>query len=282
MAAINIIFVILTLFVPFLLFVLVFILPLCSAIISYYCKKRYFPFYVIVVSVICLLIDLPDTIFYVIPSLITGFIFGLLIQVKMQTIFIFLINTFVQFIFSLSFIPLIEVFTNRDIVIDMAKIFSLSDYPYLSYLKYIVIFIVAFAQIIITYIVMYSELKKFHMTFNESKEKAYYVDIVIFSFILLSIIFSFFLPEMSFVFMIASFISAITRITYLDFSYYKIYLLELCGVVFLTIFIMALFYQKVDKPLGLLFFLTAPLLISLCALCNYYLLSKRNKCNINK
>ena len=115
------------------MFILVFVLPLCSVIITYYCKKYYFPIYFVVVVAICLLIDLPDTIFYVIPSLITGFIFGLFVDKKIQPIFSILLATVVQFGISLAFIPLIKVLTNRDIIYDMATIFHLVDYIYLDY-----------------------------------------------------------------------------------------------------------------------------------------------------
>ena len=79
MAAINFIFILLSSFIPFLLFVLVFILPLASAVVTVFCKKRYYIIYFVVTGALCLLINAPDTMFYVIPSLITGFIFGFLI-----------------------------------------------------------------------------------------------------------------------------------------------------------------------------------------------------------
>ena len=143
MAAVNVIFVVLTYFIPFLLFVLVFLLPLCSAIISYYCKKIYFPIYLVVVSTICLLIDPSDTIFYVIPSLITGFLFGLFIQLKFPAVYIISITTIVQFGISLALLPLIRVISGRDVVIDMATMFQLQDYEYLNYVKYFFIYFIS-------------------------------------------------------------------------------------------------------------------------------------------
>ena len=41
MAAINVIFVLLTYFVPFLIFLLVFVLPLTSVVVTIFCQKNY-------------------------------------------------------------------------------------------------------------------------------------------------------------------------------------------------------------------------------------------------
>ena len=80
MAAINVIFVLLTALLPPLMFLMVFVLPLTSAVVTLFCKKRYFPIYFIVTIGLCMLasfgIYIFDTFFYVLPALISGFFFG--------------------------------------------------------------------------------------------------------------------------------------------------------------------------------------------------------------
>ena len=80
MAAINVIFVLLTNVLPVLFFLIVFVLPLTSAVVTLFCKKAYFPIYFIVTLALCFLVNLGfhifDTFLYVFPSLITGFLFG--------------------------------------------------------------------------------------------------------------------------------------------------------------------------------------------------------------
>ncbi len=282
MAAVNIIFIVMTYFVPFLLFVLVFVLPLCSAIISFYCKKIYFPIYFIVVTAVCLLIDFSDALFYVIPSLLTGFVFGILIEKKVPSIFIIVIITIIQFVLSLISIPLIELITKRNIIDDMAALFHLSEYQYLGYLKFTFIFFIAFVQTILTYLVMRSELVKFGMEFNEFIERTIMLDIIAIAMAGFSILFGFLFPEICFIFLMISFIFAVYRIIKLDYQYYKLYLIELVVIVLSTIFMVAFLYNLMSKPLGLLLFGIFPVLVSIACIINYCLLSKRNKDTINK
>ena len=74
MAAINVVFVLITVLVPFLFFLIVFVLPLTSTIVTLHCKKRYFPIYAVAtigLCMICTMWQIGDTIFYVIPSVIS-------------------------------------------------------------------------------------------------------------------------------------------------------------------------------------------------------------------
>ena len=281
LAAVNVVFVLLTYFVPFLLFVLVFVLPLCSVIITYYCKKYYFPIYFAVVVGICLVIDLPDTIFYVIPSLITGFIFGLFVDKKIQPIFSVLLATIVQFGISLGFIPLIKLITGRDIVSDMATIFHLQEYVYLNYVVVSFVFFVAFAQIMISYMVMHSELTKFGISFSNDDTNIFILDLISVGFGLLMILFAFVYPVLSFVFLMLLFIVTVDRLLYLDYSHYKLYLIELVVISLGTIFFVAGLYNQIKSPLGLLLIGFLPFSISCVCLLNKCLLSKRNKDTIN-
>lgn len=282
MAAVNIIFVVMTYFVPFLLFVLVFVLPLCSAIISFYCKKIYFPIYFVVVTAVCLLIDFSDALFYVVPSLLTGFVFGFFIEKRVPSIFIIAAITILQFGLSLVSIPLIELITHRNIVDDMVALFKLSDYEYLGYIKYTFIFFIAFTQTILTYLVMRSELVKFGMEFNEVVERTTILDFITIGMIGLSVLFGFLVPEICFIFLLLAYIFIFYRILKLDYQHYRLYLIELVISLFATVFFVAGLYSLIVKPLGLLLFGILPVLISIACIINYCLLSKHNNDTINK
>ena len=282
MAAVNIIFVVMTYFIPFLLFVLVFVLPLCSAIISFYCKKVYFPIYFVVVTAVCLLINFSDALFYIVPSLLTGFAFGLFIEKQVPSVFIIVIITVIQFALSLASIPLIELITHRNIVDDMAALFKLSDYQYLGFIKFTFIYFVAFVQTIITYLVMRSELVKFGMEFNEVIEKTVIIDVMTIGLVGLSILFGFLVPEICFIFLLTSLILVMYRIIKLDYAHYRLYLIELIIILFGTVFFVAALYSLIEKPLGLLLFGILPVLVSIACIINICLLSKHNNDTINK
>ena len=282
MAAINIIFILLTYFIPFLLFVLVFVLPLCSAIISFYCRKIYFPIYFVVVSAVCLLIDLSDGIFYVIPSLITGFVFGLLIDKKIPSVFIIVAVTIIQFGLSLASLPLIQVLTGRNIVSDMAAMFKLTDYPYLEHVKFTFIYFIAFVQTILSFLVMHSELNKFGMEFIDKTDKVYLLDIIAISLVGLSIGFAFVYSPICYLFLLTSIIFVVDRIIHLDWNHYRLYVIEFGVIVLISIFFVAFLFQLINRPLGLLLLGITPTLISITCIINKCLLSKPNKDTIIK
>ena len=105
MAAINVIFVLLSNVLPILLFILIFLLPLTSAIVTIYCRKRYYPIYLVVTLALCILVSFGftifDTLIYVFPSLLTGFVFGVCFEKNVPAIIILVGNTILQFLLSL-------------------------------------------------------------------------------------------------------------------------------------------------------------------------------------
>ena len=164
----------------------------------------------------------------------------------------------------------------------MAAIFKLTDYQYLNYIKYAFIFFIAFVQTILTYLVMRSELVKFGMEFNEAIEKTIVIDVVTIGLVGLSVLFGFLVPEICYIFLLMAFLYVFYRIIKLDYSYYKIYLIEIAIIVFGSIFFIAGLYSLITKPLGLLLFGIFPVLVSIACIINICLLSKHNNDTINK
>ena len=146
MAAINVVFVLLTTFLPFLFFLIVFVLPLTSTIVTLHCKKRYYPIYAVAtigLCMICTIWKIDDTIFYVIPSVISGFIFGLMVEKRVPSFWIIVATTVLQIGFSYASIPLIKLMTGRDIVTDFATVFKVAEFQDLSYVVPCFIFFIA-------------------------------------------------------------------------------------------------------------------------------------------
>ena len=161
MAAINVIFVLLTTFVPVLFFLIVFVLPLTSVIVTLHCQKKYFPIYAVAtigLCLICTIWKIDDTIFYVIPSLISGFIFGLLVEKKVPSFWIILITTVLQIGFTYASIPLIKVMTGRNIIEVFAVAFGIGDFQYLDYVTPCFIFFISLAQEVLAFMIIREEL----------------------------------------------------------------------------------------------------------------------------
>ena len=149
MAAINVVFVLLTTFVPFLFFLIVFVLPLTSTIVMLFCRKRYFLIYALATLGICLIVTLSnigDTLFYVLPSIITGGLFGLLIEKNINNNVIIILATIAQSILTYAALPLIELFSGINVIYTFVNLFKLNDFEYVTYLIPISIFFISLMQ----------------------------------------------------------------------------------------------------------------------------------------
>ena len=253
MAAINVIFVVLTYFVPFLLFVLVFILPLSSAIVTLFCKKKYFPIYAIATIGICMLATMnnfSDTLFYVIPSILSGFAFGFLVEKKASSLWIILVSTIITIGLGYTFIPLIKFLYGTDIVDVFAKMFNLKDYPYLNYVIPCFICFISLAQSTISYIVIKTQLPKLGYEINDNIS-LYSTYLGSLFFLVLEILFIFVYPSVSYLFAIGVMFFSI--FVFIDFcvKIRKIPLI-LCGVSLLVgLLLYVTLYKYIPVPLGM-------------------------------
>lgn len=197
MAAINVIFVLLTAILPPLMFLIVFILPLTSTVVTLFCKKRYFPIYFVVTIGLCLAVTsgiyIWDTFFYVLPSLITGFIFGILIEKSVPAIYIILISTIVQYILTfLTFLSLDLIMPDLNFIDALLNIFGLSDFAFKQVFVHSFLLVLSFIQTIFTYVIIYTQIKKLGFSINLEIRYHFVLEIVLLSLILVAIITSFF------------------------------------------------------------------------------------------
>lgn len=274
MAAINVIFVLLTTLVPFLVFLIVFVLPLTSTIVTLHCRKRYYPIYAVATIGLCLLCTIwkiDDTIFYVIPSIISGFVFGFLVEKKVPSFWIILSTTLLQIGFTYASIPLIKLMTGRNIIDDFATVFMIKDFIYLDYVTPCFIFFLALAQQILAFVVIREELPKFGYELNEPKNIPLSLGISILVSITFGVIFAFIYGPIAYLFTLVALFLSIYAITYLVLEN-KIIIYILLGVSLLvSFFLFAVFYSMVKAPLGLLFINILFFIIGIIVLLNNYL-----------
>ena len=279
MAAINVIFVLLTTLVPFLFFLIVFVLPLTSTIVTLHCKKRYFPIYAVATIGLCLLCTIwkiDDTIFYVIPSIISGFVFGFMVEKKVPSFWIILATTILQIGFTYASIPLIKLMTGRNIIEDFATVFMVKDFIYLDYVTPCFIFFIALAQEILAFVIIREELPKFGYTLNDPKNIPLSLCVTILSSIVLVVIFAFIYGPLSYLFTLIALFLTIYAIAYLRLENKVLIYILLGAAVLVTFFLFAVFYPMVPVPFGLLFINILFFIVSIIVLFNNYLV-KRNK-----
>ena len=280
MAAINVVFVLITTLLPFMFFLIVFVLPLTSTIVELHCKRRYFPIYAlstVALCLICTIWKIDDTIFYVIPSIISGFVFGLLIEKKIPSFWIIIITTLIQIGFTYASIPLIRVMTNRDIVVDFATVFHIQDFQYLIYVVPCFIFALSLIQEILAFVVIREELPKFGYVLNEPKQIPLSLAISILTSITLAVIFAFIYGPIAYLFTLIAMFFFAYAITYLLLEK-KILVYVLLGIsIFASMILFAIFYQMVAVPLGLLFINILFFMVAIIVLINNYLLKSNKK-----
>ena len=255
MAAINVVFVLLTTFVPVLFFLIVFVLPLTSTIVALLCKKIYFPIYAlstIILCLVCTIWKIDDTIFYVIPSIISGFVFALMVEKQLPAPLIIIATTIIQMAFSYASIPLIKVMTGRFIVDDFASIFGLKNYAFLDYVVPSFIFFMALVQETLSFIVTNEEIKIFGYELKKTNLSSWLMIIFLGASLTLTIIFALTYKPLSYVgLLLALYFTACIVVGLLDRKKKWLYI-ALAGSLLVSFFLFALIYQYIPEPLGLL------------------------------
>ena len=174
MVALNVIFVVLSTFVPFFLFVLVFLLSFSSALVTLLCKKRYFVLYAIATLAICMVINASDALFFVLPAIVSGFIFSFFTENKIPTTITLFVSTLIQVVFTYISYFLINIIFNVSIIDTFFIIFKLTEFEYKSYLVAPFIFLISLGQIIFSYIIIESQISKFGYETVDIPNKYYF------------------------------------------------------------------------------------------------------------
>ena len=162
--AINVVCSFLTTVLPLVSIILIIFLPLTSAIVEVMCKDRWFPIYAfatIGLSIVVSLSSIDFTIFYIVPSIFTGYIFGLCSKRNLPSMFAIFFATVIQTLLSFAFIPLLQLITGTNLIDVFVKILQISDTFLFNSLLLLIFFIVALIQIILSFIVVQNELNKF-------------------------------------------------------------------------------------------------------------------------
>ncbi len=167
MTSINIIFVILNLFFSLFSLIILIGIPLGATIIKLKVSTKYQLIYLLSSILICSLIDFQISLFYIIPGLITGFIFGLLVNKKVHGFLIIIITSLFNIILQWLSFYIIKYLFNADMISFFANLFGVS----LSRFKdiYLVfLFLISLIQMLFSYFVIEEEIKKFNYSIDEN------------------------------------------------------------------------------------------------------------------
>ena len=271
---INVICTFLTTVLPLVGLLLIIFLPLTSAIVEITCKDRWFPIYAfatIGLSIAVSLSSIDFTIFYVVPSIFTGYIFGLFYKLGIPKIFTVFVASFVQTILSFAFIPLLELITGANLFDVFIKIFRISDRFWFDSTVLLVFFSIALIQTILSFIVVENELKKFGTKFEprfSEKNISIYLTLLCSGF---TFVFSLFYLPLSFLFLGFSYYFLTFLIIYQIKDSNKVlwFIDGLCVLIGMVVYAALNKYLSNGRDFAL--FATIPALISIVSMAHSFL-----------
>ncbi|MFA5422122.1 MAG: hypothetical protein WC344_05050 [Bacilli bacterium] len=280
MAAVNAIFSLIAALVPVISLLLMIVLPLSSAIVFLFCRHRYYVIYAVATAAICLVVTLFDvsfTVFYVLPSLLTGYLFGLLIKYKLHAIWIILITSITQGLFSALTIPLIDVLFQVDVIMTFKTILQVGTSPNINLIIPTFLFFLALVQMVFSYIVIYFEINKFGYEINDSPLNTGLYSLILLGILLLIIPLGFLLPSGAYLFLAGSFYFMFFIVFAHIASKGRKVLIALGVSLLAFMFLFAFSYPLLGDPYGLLLMGILPLLIALVSLVNKLLFMRGHK-----
>lgn len=275
MTAINLIFIVLDTYVPFLMVLLILLLPFVSAVVSYFCQKRYYIIYAVASIGLCMIFNIADTIFYIVPALCSGFVIGLLLDKKIHPFWMILSSTLIEVALTYAFIPLINLMTNTDMVETFLTIFHLNEFAFKEELMHLFILFIALTQCSITHFVLLTEIKKLGVETDTRVNSFTPYVIGLFACLVVATVLAFTYRPMSLSFVALSFYFAIFLLIDIIIAK-RTFAYVLLGITMLASFIVfVIFFTKIDKPMGFMLFGLFPLAIGITSFIKNILLSKQ-------
>lgn len=164
MAALNVLLSALGAYLPITGIFIMILLPFFSAVTAMICKWRYYPIYAIAtigVSICATLWHTEFTIFYLVPSVITGFFFGLCFRLKLNGTYSLLFTSLIQFGLTYLAFPIIQAIYGVNIIDAFLILFQLQDSANAIIIVPSFIYLISLAQMVLSYIILNNEIKKF-------------------------------------------------------------------------------------------------------------------------
>lgn len=262
MTAVNVIITVLIGLFPIASLFLILLLPLTSTLVEYYCKDRYYLIYffaVIGLSISTTLWNIEMTLFYVIPSLITGYVFGLFCKKNLPSIYSILIASLLLMGISLAFVPLINFLFNIDLVNNIETIFKLNESEYIKYIIPSIFFVISLIQISLSYLIISKELNKIGYEEKTKNLIEWINEWILFGVSALAFFLSFFEIQVAYILMFIAIYFCIHVIANCiqNKNYYTLIILGFGLVLNLIIFAAA--YESMNKPAGFILLVFTPL-----------------------
>lgn len=168
---INILFVTTNLFLPISIIILIAI-PFSTTITKIKCGNKYTLLTIISAIIISSLIDFQTTIFYLLPSLITGLLFGIFIDLKLHSFYNIIFTSLIGIIIQAISFLIIQALYQIDIVNLLTKLLNIDTFHFKN-ITITLLFLISFIQTLFSYIIIENDAEKFKISINK-KDNIFY------------------------------------------------------------------------------------------------------------
>jgi hypothetical protein len=257
MCALSIIVIYLGKFIGGIEIISMLILPLVASLVFIKVDFKYAFVYLIATSLLSLL-DIQTCLFLVIPSLIYGLTFGILIKKYFHGYNVVFLTSIVLTILQIGSTFLIKVIYNVDLINTFANILKIQELEFNS-LYFLFLYVISLISSSLSYIIITNELKKIDYEFNEKRNQ--FIPVYLLNIALVcSTIGFYFINNLCFYLLLGITLFYCVVLGYYIFTFYQrkiIYTLQLClYILCIAAFIIAFF--SIDRNLMSLFFLLIP------------------------
>ncbi len=163
MAAFNALISLIGTLLPFSAFFIMILAPLTSAAVALFCKKRYLLIYLFASMGICIAVtawDFMTTLFYMIPALITGAVYGFLWRLRLPTVANLFLCALVSMAFFYLSILLIKGLLGADMVQVLLTLIQRGQDPIAADIFPLFVFVYSLTQVAIMHAFLSSELER--------------------------------------------------------------------------------------------------------------------------
>ena len=280
MSAINIIISVFSSLFPAVSIFIVLLLPLTSVLVEIYCKDRYYPIYAFAtfgLALVATLWNMETTIFYLLPSLITGYVFGLLNKLKVPPLYSIITASLIQMGFTFISIPLINFIFDVDIIMTFKTVFNLVDSENIDVIIPSFIFVISLIQTSLSYAIISNEFNKLSIDENHSSSYQWIYQCLIMALLIVMIAISFVSLKIAYILLlIAIYFAVFVIIDFIEEKYFYTLIVFAFGLV-INIIVFALINEKMPINSSLLLIGITPFWIGFISTIVSFLKRKSNK-----
>ena len=261
MAAINVVLLLLATLFPYLLLFLTLILPFVSLLVTIYCKKRYYPIYLLATIGLSFLVSfdaISNILFYILPGVLSGFVFGFCLEREIPSNYSILYSALVYVMCSYLSLVLCNALLGESIEEVYFRLLNLNLFPLKHFLIAPFIFAIAIIQSSLSYLVIQREIGKLGLEEKEISDDFELLYVLVF--ILLTLLSYWIKPEIYLMFLGFTLYEFFNVLKDTFRRSTKLFVICISVALAVMIFALAIFYSIISSQ-GLLLVLLVPIFI---------------------